>query len=165
MNSHLLISIGVAGAVACAMAGIALVVRSFGMRTARQRLQEVSGDTRFNETVAPAIMRDMKLSSIPVLNALLEQIPAAKKLDLILAQGDLTIRFGQFVLIMAATALVSGIVATQISHWWWSFFPAAIFCRLAVTSGSVPSSPETSSRVSNCRCRSSRARRVWSAVS
>jgi tight adherence protein B len=109
------------------MAGIALVVRSFGMRTARQRLQEVSGDTRFDETVAPAIMRDMKLSSVPLLNAIIERIPAARKLDLILAQGDLTIRFSQFVMIMAAVGLVTGIVATQISHWWWSFFPAAIF--------------------------------------
>ncbi len=126
-NQLLLLSIGVSLAVACAMVGIVLVVRSLGMRTARQRLQEVSGDVMVNDAVAPVIMRDMKLSSMPLLNALYQQIPLARRIDLILAQGDLSIRFGQFFMIMLGAAAAAGLVAVHFSHWWWSFFPGAIF--------------------------------------
>ena len=133
MNTNLLVlSIGISLAVACAMAGIALLVRSLGVRTARQRLQEVSGDTVMDSDVAPAIMRDMKLSSVPLLNALLEHLSWARRLDLLLAQSDLTIRLSQFLMIMLGCALGGGLVALQISHWWWSSVPAALFC------GSIP---------------------------
>ncbi len=128
MNTQLLVlSLGVAAAVACAMAGLALMVRSLGARTARQRLQEVSGDAIFDSSVAPVILRDMKLSSIPALNALLQQLPWVRKLDLILAQGDLSIRFGQCFMIMLILAGVSALVAVQLSGWIWSAPAAAVF--------------------------------------
>ena len=126
-NQLLLLSIGVSLAVACGMVGIVLVVRSIGMRTARQRLQEVSGDEVVSDAVAPVILRDMKLSSLPLLNALFQAIPVARRIDLLLAQGDLSLRVGQFFMIMLASAVALGLVAVQLSHWWWSFFPAAIF--------------------------------------
>lgn len=124
----LVLSIGVALAVACGMAGLVFLVRSLGVRTARQRLQEVSGDTMIDSSVAPVIMRDMKLSSVPLLNALLQRLAWAQRLDLLLAQSDMTMRLGQFLLIMAVSALVGGLVTQQISHVWWSSVPAGFFC-------------------------------------
>src|SRR5262245_52330640 len=129
MNTQLLLtSIGIALAVACGMAGLVFLVRSIGVRTARQRLQEVSGDTVMDSDVAPAIMRDMKLSSVPLLNAVLERLAWAQRLDLLLAQSDMTMRVSQFLLVMAVSALVGGLVAQKISHMWWSSVPAGLFC-------------------------------------
>jgi tight adherence protein B len=128
MNSQLLVlSIGVSAAVACAMVGIVLVARSLSMRTARQRLHEVSGDDVLDDSVTPLILRDMNLSSSPLLNALLERLPFVRQLDTILAQGDLSIRIGPFLLLTLLAGGITAGIAVKVSGWGWAALPGMAF--------------------------------------
>jgi tight adherence protein B len=102
MNTQLLIpSIGAALAVVCFAMGLLFVARAQANKRVRERLQDVilvgEGDTGARSV----ILRDLQLSSLPFFNDLLKSARWAQKLDNLLVQGDISMRLGAFLLLMA----------------------------------------------------------------
>jgi len=129
----LLFAVGVALAVGVAVVGIALLLRARGWRRARQRLQEISVDKVPVEAASQPIVRDLQLTSLPApLDDLLSRQPPIRRLKKLLAQGDMSISVGKFLLWMAILALLGAVIAARIADW----APAALIG--APCGGSIP---------------------------
>lgn len=92
-------------------AGVFFIVREQSKKRVRDRLNDVimnghGGDTR----LASVILRDMDLSTVPFLNALLKNAAWAQKLDTLLVQAGVKIRLGTFFLIMVFCALLGALL-------------------------------------------------------
>lgn len=106
MELKLLIpSIGVALTIILAAVGLLLILKEQGQRKIRDRLNDVivAGE---HEGADPSnvIVRDMDLSTVPMLNSLLQNAAWAWKLDKLLVQADISMRLGTFLLLMMVLA-------------------------------------------------------------
>jgi tight adherence protein B len=117
MNAQLLLlSVGVGLTLFTLVAGLIVLANDRKSSGSRKRLKElVQDDPALDSDIAPVILRDMQLSSVPFLNVLLQRIPMVRRLDLLLAQGNLSIRLGSFLILMVTLALLGGIAAAHIS--------------------------------------------------
>lgn len=121
MDIQLLILAGVvSAAVATGIGGVTVLAKAFGNRGTRKRLEDVSANDIMQEGVAPVILRDMEASSLPLLNWLVEKIPALRALDALLVQADASMRLAPFLSIMFLVGGVLGIAAWNISDLWWA---------------------------------------------
>lgn len=102
MELNLLIpSIGIALTILLAAVGILLIMRGQSQQRVRDRLQDViiAGE-HDGADATTVIVRDMDLSSVPLLNHLLKNAEWAWKLDRFLVQADISMRLGSFLLLM-----------------------------------------------------------------
>jgi tight adherence protein B len=90
------------------------VARAQANRRIRDRLQDVILLGDGDEGARTVILRDMELSSIPFLNDLLKNARWAQKLDNLLVQGDISLRLGTFVLLMAVFGAVGFFVVATL---------------------------------------------------
>jgi tight adherence protein B len=116
MELKLLIpSIGVTLTIVLAAVGLLLILKEQGQRKIRDRLHDViiAGEHEGSDATN-VIVRDMDLSTVPFLNALLQNAGWAWKLDKLLVQADVSMRLGTFLLLMmvlAAFGISFGVVA------------------------------------------------------
>ncbi len=106
MELKLLIpSIGVALTILLAAVGFLLIMKEQGQRRIRDRLNDVilAGEHE-GADVSKIIIRDMDLSSVPLLNSLLQNAAWAWKLDKLLVQADVAMRLGTFMMLMVVVA-------------------------------------------------------------
>jgi tight adherence protein B len=101
----LIISLGVFLAFVAAIIGVSVIAKEQAKRRLRDRLNDVIMD-RGEELgdIAPVVLRDMDLSTVPLLNTFLKNAEWAHKLDTLLVQADLKVRLGNFILIMVFLA-------------------------------------------------------------
>ena len=102
MELKLLIpSVGVALTIVLAAIGVLLIMREQGQRKIRDRLHDVviAGEHE-GADATNVIVRDMDLSTVPLLNSMLQNAGWAWKLDKLLVQADVAMRLGTFLLLM-----------------------------------------------------------------
>lgn len=105
MPSHLvLLTTGVFLAVLAAGFGLSRIAGNDEARKLRERLRDLGRERAQRAAVDPDILQDSKLSSIPALDALLRQIPLARKLQLVLIQGRTRMKVGAFLLLTGSLA-------------------------------------------------------------
>jgi tight adherence protein B len=129
MDIQLLIpSVGVFLTVVCAALGTVLIMKSWGAKRVRDRLQDVIlvGEGEGDRTEA-IILRDMDLSTIPFLNNLLKNAGWAQRLDNLLVQGDVPLRLGSFVALMALMGSIGVFVTANVFHQPLLALPAGVF--------------------------------------
>lgn len=114
----LVLALGFALAVVAAVGGVVLVLRGRASRRTRLRLQEISTASTVAETDPHGISREGQLTSLPApLDAFLARQPIIRRLKHLLAQGDLSISLGKFLMMVLILAFFGGIIAVQISGW------------------------------------------------
>jgi tight adherence protein B len=112
----LLLSVGFGLALFTLVAGLLFLAKDRKSAGSRKRLaQLVNDDPSMDEEIAPVILRDLELSSVPLLNMLLQRLPMARQLDLLLAQADLSMRLGPFVMLMLVLGLLGAIAVAHVS--------------------------------------------------
>jgi tight adherence protein B len=117
-HAPLFLAVGIALAVAAAVAGIALLLRARGLQRTRQRLQEISTDKAPVEVGSQKIARDSQLTSLPQpLDSLLSRQPLVQRLRDLLSQGDMSISVGKFLSMMAILAFFGAVIAARIADW------------------------------------------------
>ncbi len=117
MDAQILIpSLGAFLAVLCFATGLLYIARAQANKRIRDRLQDVILLGDGDESARGVILRDMQLSSIPFLNELLKNARWAQKLDNLLVQGDISLRLGTFVLVMAVLGAGGAMVMTAVFH-------------------------------------------------
>ena len=117
MDTALLIaSVGAFLAVMFFATGALYVARAQANRRIRDRLQDVVLLGDGDKGTRTLILRDMELSSIPFLNELLKNARWAQKLDNLLVQGDMSIRLGAFILLMAVLGAGGFFVMSTVLH-------------------------------------------------
>jgi tight adherence protein B len=117
MDAQILIpSLGAFLAVLCFATGVLYVSRAQANKRVRDRLQDVILLGDGDESARAVILRDMQLSSIPFLNDLLKNARWAQKLDNLLVQGDISLRLGTFVLVMAVLGAAGAVAMTAVFH-------------------------------------------------
>lgn len=132
MDLQLLIpSLLIVLAIAFTAFGIYFLAKEFANKRIRDRLQDVIM-TEENEgtSTKSIILRDMELSSIPLLNAMLQHWRWAQRLDNLLVQGDLPIRLGSFLMLTGILALLGLIVPLYLGHNILIALPIAVFLGL-----------------------------------
>ncbi len=100
-------------AVVAALAGVVMLVRAHANRRIRQRLHDVVADPQ-EDGIHATILRDMELSSIPLMNRLLQNSGWAHKLDILLVQADIKMKLGAFVTLMFVLAVGVALVVDMI---------------------------------------------------
>ncbi len=117
METQLLIpSLGAFLAVMFFATGALYVARAQANKRVRDRLQDVVLLSDGDEAARAVILRDMELSSIPFLNDMLKTAKWAQKLDNLLVQGDISLRLGTFILLMAVLGVAGFFVMSSILH-------------------------------------------------
>lgn len=107
--------------------GIYVLVKEFANKRIRDRLQDViMTDESEGASTRSIILRDMDLSSIPLLNAILRNWGLAQRLDNLLVQGDLSIRLGSFIFLTLVLALLGLIVPLYLGHGVFIALPIAV---------------------------------------
>lgn len=91
-------------AVVAALAGVSMLLKGHANRRIRQRLQDVVADPQ-EDGIHSTIMRDMELSSIPMVNRMLQNASWARRLDTLLVQADIKMKLGAFVMLMLVLAV------------------------------------------------------------
>lgn len=108
--------------------GIFMLVKEFANKRIRDRLQDVIlTDEGEGTSTKSIILRDMELSTIPLLNAILKNWGWAQRLDNLLVQGDLSIRLGSFILLTLVLVLLGLIVPLYLGHNILIALPIAVF--------------------------------------
>jgi tight adherence protein B len=118
MELKLLIpSVGISLTILLAAVGLLLIMREQSQRRVRDRLNDIiiAGE---HEGTDPGriIIRDMDLSSVPLLNHILKNAGWAWKLDRLLVQADVSMRLGTFILLMMVLAAFGMAFTTFILH-------------------------------------------------
>jgi len=110
--------------------GIQLLFHDQRRKRVQRRLQEV---THTRQTrVDPVILRDMKLSSVPALDRLLQRLPLVGRLPPLLAQADASFSVGTFVLLMMTLAVLGAFLSGDVfGRRWLAPFAALLL-------GSIP---------------------------
>jgi tight adherence protein B len=118
MNTQLLLVSAFLGlALFSAAAGLVIVSSSRKTRGSRARLASITAEEVIHEQgITPVVLRDMRMSQMPLLNAILERIPGMRRLEHLLEQGDISIGFGAFLGIMIGLAGAGAVLAAKISH-------------------------------------------------
>ena len=91
-------------AVLVSVPGFVLLARARANQRIRDRLHDVVSDPQ-DEGVSTTILRDMELSSIPMVNRMLQGAGWARRLELLLVQADIKIRLGSFVALILVLGL------------------------------------------------------------
>jgi tight adherence protein B len=91
-------------AVLVSVPGFVLLARARANKRIRDRLHDVVSDPQ-EEGVSATILRDMELSSIPMVNRMLQGAGWARRLELLLVQADIKLRLGSFVTLMLVLGL------------------------------------------------------------
>ena len=100
-------------AVMALVLGFIVLVRARANQQIRDRLHDVVTD-RNEEGIDSIILRDVQLSSIPLINRMLSASAWARKLDTLLVQADIKMRVGAFVALMLVLGSVSALVVNAI---------------------------------------------------
>ena len=109
MNAQLLLpSIATSLVIICASLGVILIISRYVNNRVRDRLQDVIAVRDGDERAKSVVLRDMDLSSIPIVNDLLKNANWARRLELLLVQADISLRVGSFVML---TLLVGSLAA------------------------------------------------------
>ena len=100
MDAQLLISsIAVGLMIMSAAVGFLLIARGYANRRIRERLDDVIAVDEENQRAKSVILRDLELSTVPLLNQLLKDAKWARRLDTLLVQGDIPLRLGSFIVL------------------------------------------------------------------
>lgn len=129
----LLPSVGVFLTVMCAGLGVFLIVKSYALNRVRNRLNAVvlvdDGAKPAGEAV---ILRDVQLSTVPILNTILLKVRWAATLDTLLVQADIRLRLGSFVALVLFMSSIGFFLATSVAHEPLFALPASVL------TGSLP---------------------------
>lgn len=110
MDTQLLVFSGVVSAsVLLALLGIALLVADRRKRDIRRRLEEIHFEES-DEFDGVSVTRDMKLSSIPLLDAVLKRIRFMVQLESLLTRADIGMRVGPFFFLMLLLGMLGGMI-------------------------------------------------------
>ena len=94
-------SVGIFLTIMFAAGGMILMARSYATKRIRDRLEgAILVRDGVDEGVEAIILRDMQLSTVPFLNAILSEARWAQKLDRLLVQAGIPLRLGTFIAIM-----------------------------------------------------------------
>jgi tight adherence protein B len=122
--SLLLPSIGISLTILLAAIGLLLIVRGQGQRRVRDRLHDVIIATEHEGADASSIIvRDMDLSTVPLLNHLLKNAGWALRLDRLLVQADLSMRLGTFLMLMMVLFALGAAAMMMVLHQPWFALP------------------------------------------
>lgn len=124
----LLPSIGIFLTVMVAAVAALFFMKGQANKRVRDRLNDVIlVDDEEHDHAKTVILRDMDLSSLPFLNALLQNANWARKLDTLLVQGDVGMRLGSFILLMGAAGLGGALAMIMVGHQPLLALPAGAF--------------------------------------
>ncbi len=127
----LLPSVGIFLTIMFAAGGMVLVAKSYATKRVRDRLDGaiLVGDG-VDERIETIILRDMQLSTVPFLNAILSEARWAQKLDRLLVQAGIPLRLGTFVAIMLLLGSIGAFATISIAHMPLLALPAGAFAGL-----------------------------------
>jgi len=100
-------------AVMATVPGIMMLLRSRANRRIRERLHDVVADPN-EEGIQSTILRDMDLSTVPLLNRFLQGANWARRLDTLLVQADIKMRLGTFLALMLALGIGVALVVDMV---------------------------------------------------
>jgi tight adherence protein B len=116
-------------AMACFALMLAVDARSDRARLLRERLAVLNRVATRNPSEEVELLRDELLSEIPALNRMLQRFTWSGRLQDWLAQADIRIRPGKFLLVSGCLGVTSGLLAQLLAH---SLGIAGIFAALGV---------------------------------
>lgn len=96
-------------AVMAFVVGAVMVFRAQANRRIRERLRDVVTDKN-EEGIDSIILRDMELSTVPIVNRFLRGANWARKLDTLLLQADIKMRVGSYVVLILVLGVGSALV-------------------------------------------------------
>jgi tight adherence protein B len=113
----LLPSVGVFLVIVCSGLCLTIVIKSYALKRVRDRLQDVILVGEASGGAAQAIiLRDMQLSSIPLLDQILHGAKWAQKLNRLLVQAGIPMRLGTFVALMLFLGGLGGFLVGSIAR-------------------------------------------------
>ncbi len=131
MQSHMWISVGlIFAAVFVAGFGLQLLLNDLRQKRIQRRLNEVVQSPA--EAADPAIVRDRKLSALPLFDLLLRQLSFVPRIERLLLQADSSMSVGTVLLLTAALAAGGGFVVFELTRSVWLCLPAIFLL------GSIP---------------------------
>ncbi len=131
-NPLLLPSILIGLSVLVAGVSIAIWMSESQKRRVQQRLQDLDRPLEYVEEELD-VLRDEKLSSIPVFDAMLGKLRVARQIENLLLQADLDMKVGAFVLLTLVAAAAGGLVA-----YLYAPFGEVLAVPAALLTGSIP---------------------------
>ena len=102
-------------AVLVSVPGIMMISRARANQKIRDRLQDVVTDPQ-QEDIHRTILRDVEMSSIPLMNRMLQNANWARRLELLLVQADIKMKTGPFVLIMLVIGVATALALDMVFH-------------------------------------------------
>ena len=106
-----------------ALAGVSICLATWGFRSiylhgqdkrVRERLERVTQVRK--PAIERALIRDMKLSAIPVLDRMLQKFRFIHRLETLLIQADVSMRAGPFFMMILMFAALGALIATEVFH-------------------------------------------------
>ena len=119
-------SVGIFLAVVAAVMGFYYLIRGIRDRRVKERLQDVIMLAESDSAARTIILRDMNMSSVPLLNALLMNAQWARRLDNLLVQGDIPMRVGAYFSLMLVVGAAAGLGAIKLTGILWLAPPAFV---------------------------------------
>lgn len=96
------------------IAWLIIRIQSRSDRNMTKRIKEFSEESHIKqEDLIPGILRDDKLSKIPLLNRILKKLNVSKKLHRMLEQSGSTLKVGQLVLIICIMAMLGYLIGLK----------------------------------------------------
>jgi tight adherence protein B len=124
-------SVGIFLTIMFAAGGMILMARSYATKRIRDRLEgAILVRDGVDEGVEAIILRDMQLSTVPFLNAILSEARWAQKLDRLLVQAGIPLRLGTFIAIMLLLSSIGAFATISIAHMPLLALPAGAFAGL-----------------------------------
>ncbi|NLP10487.1 type II secretion system F family protein [bacterium] len=80
------------------------------------RIEAFEETQKTKRAAAPFVIRDVKMSRIPLLNRVLEKVSLSKKIQKILVQADMEPRVGQGLILMAVLFMLGVLIGLQMQH-------------------------------------------------
>ena len=102
-------------AVLVSVPGIMMISRARANRKIRDRLQDVVTDPA-QEEIHSTILRDVEMSSIPLVNRMLQNANWARRLEILLVQADIKMKTGPYVMMMLVIGVVTALGLDMILH-------------------------------------------------
>ena len=96
--------------------GLLFILKGQRDRRVKDRLQDVIIAADDDDGIRSTIVRDMELSTVPIINELLKSARWARKLDTLLVQADIKMRLGTFLALMMVSGAATVILMTSIFH-------------------------------------------------
>lgn len=108
-----------------AAVGVLYLMKGQAEKRVRDRLNDVVVvPTHYDERFVNVVLRDMDLSTVPLLNTFLKNAKWAQRLDTLLVQADMNIRLGTFILLISSLALFTAAAVIFVGHQPLFAFPA-----------------------------------------